>query len=28
VMLAVGVVFLLLCQLLFSRLESKFAERL
>jgi len=28
VMVAVGVVFLLLCQLMFTRLESKFAERL
>ena len=28
IMLAIGVVFLLLCQLLFARLESKFAERL
>ena len=28
VMLALGVVFLLLCQLLFTRLESQFAERL
>jgi hypothetical protein len=28
IMLGVGVIFLLLCQLLFTRLEGKFAERL
>ena len=28
IMLAVGAVFLLVCQLVFARLEGKFAERL
>jgi ABC-2 type transport system permease protein len=28
IMLAIGMVFLLACQVLFTRLEAKFAERL